>query len=445
MVETLRSHIHSGKYPPDSYIPSILQLSEEYKLSINSVQKGLDVLMEESLIERIPRVGIKVKKADTNQAVTLSIGYYTSLADEMHFDQLVGQFEALHPTIKVNLVPLHFVDYLEVTESYLKNEIVDAVAINHINYMHFVNQYDDIAELFEPLDPIGDVYPYLTEAFTVNRQLFVQPAVFSPVVLCYNKNYFMKHQVPEPPVSWQWNDFMRLLDRLEETSDSKLGFYFYPNTWNRWPIFIMQSGIDFNKPPVDWSSQAIMDGIETCYKLIHRQNTFSLLLSSNETSIEELFLQQQVPIMMTTYFRLNHLKEAPFAFDVAPIPYVHVPKTLLLPIGFAMNRRSQKKEAARAFIDFIASFDTQLQIRQNTYTIPALKQAAEWSGDETINRPANFHMYKELSGQFGLLSDLNLSERKMEKLISAMNLYWTGIQNKEATRSRLAGIDKPAE
>lgn len=445
MVETLRNQIYSGKYPPDSYIPSILQLSEEYKLSINSVQKGLDILMEESLIERIPRVGIKVREAESNRVVTLSVGYYTTLADEMDFNQLLSKFETVYPYIKVNLVPLHFVDYLEVTESYLKNEMVDVVAINHINYLHFVNHYENISELFEPLDQVGEVYSYLTEAFTVNKQLFVQPAVFSPVVLCYNKNEFAKRQLPEPPMSWQWNDFMKLLDRLEHKSESKLSFYFYPTTWNRWPIFILQSGIDFNKSPVDWSSQAVIDGIETCYNLIHRQNTFSLLLSSNETSVEELFLQQQVPIMMTTYYRLNQLKQAPFEFDIAPIPYVHVPKTLLLPIGFAMNRRSRKKEAARAFIDYMISYEAQLHIRHNTYTIPALKQAAEWSGEEAMYRPANFHMYKVMGDQFGLLSDLNLSEKKMEKLKSVMNLYWTGIHNKETTRSRLAVIDKPAE
>lgn len=445
MVDTLRSQILSGQYPPDSYIPSILQLSEDFKLSINSVQKGLDLLVEESLVERIPRVGVRVKETVADRAVTLSIGYYTTLINEMDLGALVQQFEAAHSSVKVNLVPLHFGDYVEVTENYLKNEMVDAVAINHINYSHFVHQYGDIAELFEPLDPTGDVYPYLTEAFSVNGQLFVQPVIFSPVVLCYNKSYFMKHQMPELPMSWQWSDFMRLLDRLESETEAKLGFYFYPSTWNRWPVFILQSGVDFRNAPADWGAPAIMDGIEACYRLIHRQNTFSLLLSSNETSVEELFLQQHVPVMMTTYFRLNQLKEAPFAFDVAPLPYVHAPKTLLLPIGFAVNRYSRKKAAARAFIDFMASYDTQLHIRQNTYTIPAMRQAAEWNGPEPLYRPANFHLYKEISDQFSLLSDLRLSEKELEKLIGAMNMYWSGIHTKEETRLRLAEIGQPGE
>src|SRR5690606_971874 len=75
MIEAIRTKITTNEYVIGSYIPSILHLSKEYQLSINSVQKGLDVLLNEGLIERIPRVGIKVI---AKQVTTLSIGYYTT-------------------------------------------------------------------------------------------------------------------------------------------------------------------------------------------------------------------------------------------------------------------------------------------------------------------------------------------------------------------------------
>lgn len=437
MIEAIRAKITANEYGTGSYIPSILQLSKEYQLSINSVQKGLDVLLNEGLIERIPRVGIKVI---AQHITTLSIGYYTTLHDELDLQYLIKTFEERYPTIKINLIPLHFSSYVETTEAYLKNELVDAVAINHLNFLHFSDMNQDLSQLFEPIQPKDGVYPFLNEAFTVNKQLFVQPVTFSAVVLCYNKEFFTTHQIPELPSNWTWNEFIKMLELIETKTSSNLSFYFYPGTWNRWPIFLMQSGLNFAEMPIELASEEILDSIETCYRLIHRQDTFSLLLSSNDTNVEKMFLEQSVPVMMTTYYRLNQLKETSFEFEIVPLPYVNEPKTLLLPIGFAMNQRSKKKELAKLFIDFVSSQEAQLHIRKHTYSIPAIQQAAEWEGEELFYRPTNFQMFKDITSQFGLISDLNLTFDQMQQLHSIMNRYWTGLQDKTATTKQLAQL-----
>lgn len=437
MIEAIRTKITTNEYVIGSYIPSILHLSKEYQLSINSVQKGLDVLLNEGLIERIPRVGIKVI---AKQVTTLSIGYYTTLNDELDLQHLIEAFEARYPSIKINLIPLQFANYVETTEAYLKNEFVDAVAINHLNFLHFSELIEDLSHLFEVIQPNTSIYPFLNEAFTVNEQLYAQPIIFSAVVLCYNKDFFTTHQIPDPPSNWTWNEFINMLELIEEKTSSNLSFYFYPGTWNRWPIFLMQSGLNFTEVPNALSSQEILDGIDMCYQLIHRQNTFSLLLSSNDTNVEKMFLEQSVPVMMTTYYRLNQLKETSFEFEIVPLPYVNVPKTLLLPIGFAINQRSKKKELAKLFLNFLSSSEAQLHIRKHTYSIPALQQAAEWEGEELLYRPANFQMFKDITAQFGLISDLNLNFDQMQQLHNIMNRYWTGLQDKESTTNQLAQL-----
>ena len=122
---------------------------------------------------------------------------------------------------------------------------------------------------------------------------------------------------------------------------------------------------------LDWSSAPILDSIQTCYDLIHGQKMFSVLLSENDFGVERLFAQQKVSVMMTSYFNLNRMRAADFKFDVAPLPYVHTPKTLLLTIGLALNRRSKQKKGGRAFIEFVTSYESQLHIRKHTYSIPA--------------------------------------------------------------------------
>src|SRR5690606_7893874 len=131
----------------------------------------------------------------------------------------------------------------------------------------------------------------------------------------------------EPPMNWTWSEFMDCLKGLEsERGDVILPFYFYPSTSNRWPIFLLQSGVEFKARRaggLDWSSAPILDSIQTCYDLIHRQKMFSVLLSENDFGVERLFAQQKVSVMMTSYFNLNRMRGAELTFDVAPLPYVH--------------------------------------------------------------------------------------------------------------------------
>ena len=444
MVGALRDEIVTGKLPSGTYLPSIQQLSKHYRLSINSVQKGLDELEAEALVERIPRVGIRVTAPERHAAVSIAVGYYPTLVDDIDLHRLAERFQARYPHIRVELVPLQLSNYCEVTDYYLKNEIVDVVAINQIHFCQFLDEGGEAAGRFEPLEEDDGLYPYLSDPYRVDGKAMVKPIIFSPVVLCYNKEHFAARGVPEPPMNWTWPEFMESLKELErEQGDVLLPFYFYPSASNRWPIFLLQSGIDFKaKRPgeLDWSSAPILDSIRTCYDLIHRQKMFSVLLSENDFGVERLFAQRKVSVMMTSYFNLNRMRGADLTFDVAPLPYVHTPKTLLLTIGLALNRRSKRKEAGRTFIDFVASYESQLHIRKNTYSIPALRQAAEWEGEEAGYRPPRFAMYRDIAHTYAQLYDLGLRSEDRERLLSAMNLYWMGLQSVEETIAQLSAI-----
>lgn len=439
MTQTLRDEIITGSMQSGSYLPSIQQLSKQYNLSINSVQKGLEQLAVESLIERIPRVGIRVKDAGVPSPVTITFGYYSQLLYEIDLDQLIAKFHELHPNIRVRMIPLQFGNYLAVTKDYLRNDILDVLTVNHHNISDFRRETADLTETFEPMEVDDALYSFVTTPFREQQRLIAKPVTFSPVILCYNKQHFVENEVPEPSSDWTWGEFMSCLDKLEKVKDIKLPFYFFPSASNRWPIFLLQSGANFEGKP-HWASAPIMDSIQTCYDLIHRQKTFSILLSENDFAVEKLFAQQKVSVMMTSYFSLNKLQNVSFPFDIAPLPYTNIPSTLLVTVGLALNRRSKHKEAARKLINFLTSYDAQLHIRKNTYSIPALRQAAEWEGEEIGYRPSRFNTYREIVSTYGQLSDLNLQADQIERLLSTINMYWMGINNKEETVAALSAL-----
>lgn len=437
MTRTLREEITAGKRKSGTFLPSIPQLAEQFHLSVNSVQKGLDRLAEENLIERIPRVGIRVKET----AASITLGYYPSLIQEADLNTLIAKFHEKFPSIHVKMLPLQYINYHEVTNYYLQNELIDVITINHTNYLEFALTNQDLSDLFEPLEADEGVDPFLRRPFQQARNLYVKPITYSPVVLCYNQKHFAEKDVPEPEAGWTWKDFMACLEKLEQPEGTKLAFYFYPSTMNRWPIFLLQSGADFKKNK-NWAQGPIVESIQTVHDIIHRQNTFSLLLSENDFNVEKRFAQGDISIMMTSYFNLNQLRDTDLVFDLAPLPYVNVPKTLLLIIGLALNRRSQRKEAARTFIDFMTSYEAQLHIRQHTFSIPALRQASEWDGEITGYRPPRFNLYRELESSYGLLTDLHLHPKEVEPLLAVMNLYWMGIISKDEMMARLKKLQR---
>lgn len=95
---------------------------------------------------------------------------------------------------------------------------------------------------------------------------------------------------------------------------------------------------------------------------------------------------------MTTYFYLNYLRGELVPFDIAPVPHFGQPVMMLLNIGLAVNRHSRVKEAELQLVDFLTSLEAQQFVRQHTYSIPARKQAAEWSGEELLYRPSRFSL-----------------------------------------------------
>ncbi|WJH34885.1 winged helix-turn-helix domain-containing protein [Paenibacillus sp. CC-CFT747] len=82
MVAELRREIVTGIRPKGDYLPSELTLADQYKLSKKSVRKALDILVEEGLITKVPRVGNRITPPDSRQTVSLKLGLYPSLEEK---------------------------------------------------------------------------------------------------------------------------------------------------------------------------------------------------------------------------------------------------------------------------------------------------------------------------------------------------------------------------
>jgi multiple sugar transport system substrate-binding protein len=439
MVTTLRDEMITGKREIGEYLPSEMDLGDQFQLSKNSIRKGLDILVSEGYIEKIPRVGNKVVKAATESTVTIKFGYHPSLAKEAELHQLLADFHKEYPHIRVQTIMLPYGEgYHETTKEYISNEMIDVMTINYSDYQQFVE--GDCLDLLEPFEENQEVYPFLTRSFLHDQKLMVQPFIFSPIILCYNRDHLNNKQLPEPDSSWTWDNLLSSAAKLADEKEGRFGFYFHMLSYNRWPVFVLQSGMKFERDgsgKYRISQTKLSDSLNVCRELIYQQGISPAFLSESDDDAEDLFLNEKTSIIMTTYFSLNNIRDADFNYDVAPLPYLYEPRSLLLIIGLAVISNSRHKEAAQTLVNYLLSYSAQLKIRQKTLSIPSLKPAAEWTGKEGIKRPSRFHMYREIMPSFRLFTDLNLNSIELGKVRGELKLFWSRMEEIDAVCKRL--------
>jgi GntR family transcriptional regulator len=76
VAQTIRSRINSGQYPPDFIIPPSRMLAEEFCVSNITIQKAMDLLVQEGCITRQRGVGTRVSRT-TNTLVVRRISAKT--------------------------------------------------------------------------------------------------------------------------------------------------------------------------------------------------------------------------------------------------------------------------------------------------------------------------------------------------------------------------------
>jgi len=164
MVSAIRDEILSGVRKEGEFLPSEKALAKTYQLSNKSVRQGLDELVAQRLIEKIPRVGNRVVGLSGGSAATLKFGCHPSLFQEAAMDTLLAEFRKQHPDIRVELVSVPSLNSFHAVRKLLDNGMLDVMTMNY-------NGFDDFREnngfgLLETLDPNPSVYPFLTEVMS---------------------------------------------------------------------------------------------------------------------------------------------------------------------------------------------------------------------------------------------------------------------------------------
>ncbi|MDF2651214.1 MAG: extracellular solute-binding protein [Paenibacillus sp.] len=444
MTSSLRDQIRTGLLKPEEFLPSELALCKQYNLSNITVRKGLDILVSEGYIEKVPRIGTRVILQHKTADVVLRFGYYSSFIQETHMFEMLESFQQKHPNIQVQPVGIRFPYDNDQTKIRSIVESNDVLMINAFNFEQMVglpgSVHTDIESILEPLQSKQNTFPFLDSMFTRDGILYGQAYVFSPVVLCYNKDHFKEQQLSEPDSSWTWDDVKEVGTLLSKNSN-RFGLYFHLPAETRWLLFLLQNGVRFERGKnnkYNLHEAKLIESLKCIKDIVSDRALFPSFFSDNESDETSLFINQKISMVLTAYDRLYQFHEAPFTYDIAPLPYLNQPKTLLNSIALTISAQSQNKMAAQILIDYMLSYESQVEIRKHTTRIPALKRAAEWSGEEKLtNRPSRFLLFRDIIPTFHSYLDLNMSYTDLVIMRDELKYYWSGMDSLEIVLQRL--------
>ncbi len=303
--------------------------------------------------------------------------------------QIVSDFEAANPAIKVNVEVSDWDSYW----SKLKTQLAagtppDIFAMDAPLFLDYQNRgvllnlqpYIDKAP-----DMLKDVYPQTLSAYKTADGYYGLPRDFQTIVLFYNKDMFDKAGMAYPSADWSWDDLRAAAKKLTlpAGTDGKKQYGFIFDQWDMevgWSEAIWSYGGEIIS--ADHSKTLI--GEPKARQAWQLLNDMVFVDKSVPDANEigqyggDLFQSGIAAMMPMGHWSVPGYNTAGFKYDVAPMPKGPAGQaTSVNSAGFVVAKASKNPEAAFAFIQYALSSKGQTRLAELGFACPVLKSVAE--------------------------------------------------------------------
>lgn len=331
-----------------------------------------------------------------SEQITIKYAHWNALPEDPY--NYVKAFEQLYPQYKIDFTLIPEAEYpatlrqMAVTGT-LPDVLClwehDIVEFAKAGYLVPLDQYVGQSKIIK----LDDFIPATQELMELQGGLYGLPWCYATHLLYYNKDLFDKAGISYPNEDWTWNDFVSAAQAL---TDPAAGIYgcdaiVFHGIW--WDLIGT-----FGDPIVDEQGRfAIGCGAEKMLDELSKLTQEGVIakpavLAMGATAAD-LFAAGKAAMKfdgswMTTQYR----DITDFAWDIAPAPKVGDRRYVHLHTGFfAINAKSQVKDAAWKFIEFCLShFGQTLIVRGATVFSSRASLAHDGEGIYGIKGPTNW-------------------------------------------------------
>ena len=286
------------------------------------------------------------------------------------FKAVIAAYGEYNPDVKVNLVPIAAQgDHLtKLATDFAAGNPAEVFLINYRRYGQFA-----AAGVLEPLNDYlansltvkaSDYYTQSLNAFTYNGTLQCIPQNISSLTVYYNKDMFVKNNVPLPTGNWTWDQFLSAAQALTKDTDGDgktdtYGIATDLQLIRLAPLIWSNSGelVDNYQNPTDLllDTPEAQEAFQWLVDLQLKHHVAPTQAEAASLPGADRFLQGKLGMWLasradTPTFRT--IKD--FIWDVAPMPMKDKPATILHSDAYCMaaSISPEKKAATWDFIEF---------------------------------------------------------------------------------------------
>jgi len=325
------------------------------------------------------------RQANNDRVVTITLSGWSNLLEKQLLQQVVEEFEARNPTIKVRYDAIAD-EYMDV----LRTRLIGETAAD-VFYLDALEAPTLISPgVLEPLNnyikadfDLQDFTPSLLKAFNRNGVIYGLPKDFSTLALFYNKKAFAEAGLTQPPTTWNElrSDAKKLtIDRNRDGEIEQYGFGIAPELARQ--VFVIKA---FGGELIDadnkaaFASQKSLKGLQLVVDQYLKDNSTAQPSDVGTTSGGEIFGQGKAAMVIEGPWIISYLKETfpSIEYGVAEVPTIADKKgTMAYTVAYVMNKKSAHKLAAWKLIAYLTGKDGMTAWTKNGSALPTRASVA---------------------------------------------------------------------
>ncbi len=298
---------------------------------------------------------------DSVTTVTLS-GWQSSPTEKQLLEQVLKNFEATHPNIKVK--------YEIITDQYMdviKTRLIGDAAPDVFYLEAFEAPLLMSHGVLEPLDhyitadlDLADFEPSLLNAFKQDGRIYGLPKDFSTLVLFYNKQAFNQANLSNPPQTWEeLRDYSQKLtvDRNRDRRPEQYGLGIAPELPRQYFMIQAFGGKLVNeKGYATFATPESFRGLQLITDQYRRDRSAAQPSDVGASSVSEMFGQGKAAMVIEGSWAIPYLKDTfpNIEFATAEVPPVGGKQgTMVYTVAYVMNKQTKHKQVAWELISYL--------------------------------------------------------------------------------------------
>jgi len=313
---------------------------------------------------------------------TVRWSVWGSPAELPPYHEVIKQFEAANPDIKIELIHAPWSTYFDKIQAMMAaGDAPDVMFLHTIPSWVPKGVLEDLTDYVEKSNfPVDKYNQELLSTFMVKGRIYGFPRDNDTTVLFYNKKLFDEAGVPYPDYTWDWQKLLDASKKLTKTDNRgrtiQYAIVLERNKWNLWVYMNGGQLVDNLDYPTKctMNERAAVEAIEFLNDLINEYKVAPNPASLSQLgSAAELFTTGRVAMVMSNAAQISSFLTNPtLDFGIAPLPMQVKRANGLGGAGFVMASTSKVKDAAWRFMEFLCGPEGQAIFASSGDAVPAM-------------------------------------------------------------------------